>query len=87
MDHPEFFSFLGQVGLQLKDVAGAVGGDERGPTGEDLLKWTMSLNPGDMAVPYTDGITESRSKKNQEFDEEKLLGFLKQNSKLEASIS
>ncbi len=44
----------------------------------------MKLNPGDTAIFYTDGITESRNKKNEEFEEEKLIKFIQKHSKLPA---
>lgn len=43
------------------------------------------LNPGDMAVFYTDGITEIRNKDNEEYGEKRLIGFLKKNIKLPAA--
>jgi sigma-B regulation protein RsbU (phosphoserine phosphatase) len=45
---------------------------------------SVFLNSGDTALLFTDGITESRNKENKEFEEEKLVKFLKKNSKLEA---
>jgi serine phosphatase RsbU (regulator of sigma subunit) len=42
----------------------------------------VALQPGDTALLFTDGITESRNKENKEFEEEKLVKFLKKNSKL-----
>jgi sigma-B regulation protein RsbU (phosphoserine phosphatase) len=45
---------------------------------------TIALNPGDTTLLFTDGITESRNKENHEFEEEKLIKFLKKNSKLPA---
>ena len=44
----------------------------------------VALQPGDTALLFTDGITESRNKENKEFEEEKLVKFLKKNSKLSA---
>lgn len=44
----------------------------------------MKLNPGDTAVLFTDGITESRNKDNKEFDEERLIKLLQKNIKLSA---
>jgi len=38
-----------------------------------------------MAVLFTDGITESRSKDNKEFDEKGLIKLLRKHSKLKAS--
>jgi len=43
------------------------------------------FNPGDSAVFFTDGITESRNKNNEEYGEERLIGFLKKNIKHPAS--
>jgi len=45
-----------------------------------------SFSVGDSAVFYTDGITESRNKDNQEYGEERLINFLKKNVKLPASM-
>ena len=45
---------------------------------------TIALNPGDTTLLYTDGITESRNKENKEFEEERLVKFLKKHSKLPA---
>jgi len=45
---------------------------------------TVVLHPGDVAILFTDGITESRNKENKEFEEEKLVKFLKKNAKLSA---
>lgn len=44
----------------------------------------INLNPGDMAFLYTDGITESRSKDNKEFTEERLIKLIQKHSKLSA---
>jgi len=41
MDHPEFFPFLLEIRLQLKNAAGAVCGHERGPAGQDLLSFIL----------------------------------------------
>jgi sigma-B regulation protein RsbU (phosphoserine phosphatase) len=45
---------------------------------------TVTLNPGDVSLLFTDGITESRNKENKEFEEEKLVKLLKKNAKLSA---
>jgi sigma-B regulation protein RsbU (phosphoserine phosphatase) len=45
---------------------------------------TVVLHPGDIILLFTDGITESRNKENKEFEEEKLVKFLKKKSKLSA---
>ncbi len=42
----------------------------------------ITLSPGDTLLFYTDGITESRNKKGEEFTEERLINIAKQNSKL-----
>ncbi|MFB0566932.1 MAG: SpoIIE family protein phosphatase [Candidatus Aminicenantaceae bacterium] len=42
------------------------------------------LKPGDVALLFTDGITESRNKKQEEFDENRLIDILKKHSKLSA---
>lgn len=44
----------------------------------------VTLNPGDTAVLFTDGITESRNKDNKEFEEAKLIKLLQKNIKLSA---
>ncbi len=44
----------------------------------------VTLEPGDLALLFTDGITESRNKKNEEFTEERLIDLVKKNSKLSA---
>ena len=44
----------------------------------------LTLNPGDTAVLFTDGITESRNKDNKEFNEERLIKLLQKNIKLSA---
>ena len=45
---------------------------------------TVTLNPGDTAVLFTDGITESRNKDNKEFTEDRLIKLLQKNVKLSA---
>jgi len=45
----------------------------------------ITLDKGDMAVLYTDGITDARNKDNGEFGEENLIGLLKKNVKKPAS--
>lgn len=45
----------------------------------------IKLNAGDMAFLYTDGITESRSKDNEEFTEERLVKLIQKHSKLSAA--
>jgi sigma-B regulation protein RsbU (phosphoserine phosphatase) len=44
----------------------------------------VKVNLGEMAVLYTDGITESRSKDNKEFDEKGLIKLLRKHTKLQA---
>jgi len=44
----------------------------------------LDLNPGDVAVLFTDGITESRNKKEEEFEEKKLIEIIKKHSKVSA---
>lgn len=44
----------------------------------------VTLEPGDLVLMFTDGITESRSKKNEEFTEERLIDLVKKHSKLSA---
>jgi sigma-B regulation protein RsbU (phosphoserine phosphatase) len=45
---------------------------------------TVTMHHGDIALLFTDGITESRNKENKEFEEEKLVKLLKKNTKLSA---
>ena len=45
---------------------------------------SITLNPGDIGVFFTDGITESRNKDNKEFNEDRLIKLLQKNSKLSA---
>jgi len=45
---------------------------------------TMSLEKGDIALLFTDGITECRNKANEEYTEERLTKLLKKNHKLSA---
>jgi len=45
---------------------------------------TLMLNPGDIALLYTDGFTESRNPQNEEFSEEGLIRLLKKSTKLSA---
>jgi len=47
----------------------------------DYKTQSVSLAPGDTAVLFTDGITESRNKENKQFEEEKLIRFLKKHAK------
>lgn len=42
----------------------------------------VKLNVGDIAVLFTDGITESRNKENKEFDEDRLIKLVRKHSKL-----
>jgi sigma-B regulation protein RsbU (phosphoserine phosphatase) len=44
----------------------------------------VKINAGEMAVLYTDGITESRSKDNKEFDEKGLIKLLRKHAKSQA---
>jgi sigma-B regulation protein RsbU (phosphoserine phosphatase) len=45
---------------------------------------SVTLKKGDAVVLFTDGITESRSKENKEFNEDKLIKIIKKFSKLSA---
>jgi sigma-B regulation protein RsbU (phosphoserine phosphatase) len=45
---------------------------------------SVTLVPGDLAVLYTDGITESRNKENKDFEDERLIKLSKKYSKLTA---
>ncbi len=53
------------------------------PSSEYEIK-KISLNPGDTALLFTDGITEGRNKKNEEFEEERLIKLIQKHSKLSA---
>jgi len=44
----------------------------------------VTLNPGDVALLFTDGITESQNKGKEEFTEERLINILKKHSNLSA---
>ncbi|MDH5714294.1 MAG: SpoIIE family protein phosphatase [Candidatus Aminicenantes bacterium] len=44
----------------------------------------VALNPGDVALLFTDGITESLNKENEEYSEDKLIRLLKKHSNLPA---
>lgn len=44
----------------------------------------VKINLGEMAILYTDGITESRSKDNKEFDEKGLIKLIRKHAKLQA---
>ncbi|MCJ7579496.1 MAG: SpoIIE family protein phosphatase [Candidatus Aminicenantes bacterium] len=44
----------------------------------------LNLSVGDTALLFTDGITESRNKDNEEFEEQRLVQLLKKNSKIGA---
>lgn len=44
----------------------------------------VTLDPGDLLLLFTDGITESRNKKGEEFTEERLIDLVKKHSKLSA---
>lgn len=45
---------------------------------------SISMVPGDSAILFTDGITESRNKENKEFEEDKLIKFIKKHAKSSA---
>jgi serine phosphatase RsbU (regulator of sigma subunit) len=45
----------------------------------------MTLGKGDLAVLYTDGITDARNCENAEFGEESLIGLLKKSAKRPAT--
>ena len=44
----------------------------------------LNLNVGDTALLFTDGITESRSKDNEEFEEKRMIQLMKKHSKIGA---
>jgi sigma-B regulation protein RsbU (phosphoserine phosphatase) len=43
---------------------------------------TVQLNPGDLMLLYTDGITEAANEKNEMFEEQRLLELLKNNQRV-----
>ncbi|MGB2907108.1 MAG: SpoIIE family protein phosphatase [Candidatus Aminicenantaceae bacterium] len=51
---------------------------------QDYVSSIIKLNPGDTALLYTDGLTESRNKENQELTDEGLGKLLKKHQKLPA---
>jgi sigma-B regulation protein RsbU (phosphoserine phosphatase) len=51
---------------------------------QDYESRVIKLNPGDTALLYTDGLTESRNKDNEELTEEGLAKILKKHQKLPA---
>ncbi len=51
---------------------------------QDYVSSVIKLNPGDTALLYTDGLTESRNKENQELTDEGLGKLLKKHQKLPA---
>ncbi|MFA9452316.1 MAG: SpoIIE family protein phosphatase [Candidatus Aminicenantaceae bacterium] len=51
---------------------------------QDYVSIVIKLNPGDTALLYTDGLTESRNKENQELTDEGLGKLLKKHQKLPA---
>ena len=52
----------------------------------DYKMETLSLSVGDIALLFTDGITESRNKSNEEFEEGRLIQLLKKNLKFGAQV-
>lgn len=46
----------------------------------------LVMNPGDLLVLYSDGITEAMNEEDQEFGEEELLGIIKNNKDTEPDI-
>jgi len=44
--------------------------------GDGLEEIAVKLNPGDLFVMFTDGVTEARDRENQQFGMERLTGFL-----------
>jgi serine phosphatase RsbU (regulator of sigma subunit) len=60
-------------------------GLEDGPTFEKSLEEKkFVLNPGDMVVLYSDGLTESMDTQMEEFGEERLFQFLETKNSLDA---
>jgi sigma-B regulation protein RsbU (phosphoserine phosphatase) len=45
---------------------------------------TVQLNPGDLLLLYTDGISEATNEKDEMFEEQRLLKLLKDNQKTSA---
>jgi len=50
-------------------------------TGQKYKPRSVSLNPGEMVILFTDGITESRNEDNQEFSEDRLIASIKNHRK------
>jgi sigma-B regulation protein RsbU (phosphoserine phosphatase) len=65
-----------------------------GPTGPAIgltsqavfYQETVSLNPGDILLLYTDGISEARNDAGDEFGEERIISFLKDQSGASAEV-
>ena len=71
--------FLSQGNTSLLDACGPVVGILQQAKFESK---TLSLGPGDMVLLYTDGVTECLSPEDQEFGEDGVIQFLKQNPDL-----
>lgn len=46
---------------------------------EDFPQGSISLTPGELLVIYSDGITEAQNKRNQMFDEDRLINIVRRN--------
>lgn len=55
-----------------------IGLDRSGLFGATLEEVTLPLAPGDFFVFYTDGVVEARNQSNKEFEDQALLGIVKQ---------
>ena len=51
----------------------------------DFTAHTLHLDPGDILVLFTDGITETRNPKNADFEEKGLIASVKKNAKQPAT--
>ncbi len=49
---------------------------------ESVQQNTLKLDPGDLVIFYTDGVTEAHDDNNQLFGEERLIQFIKQEKSL-----
>jgi sigma-B regulation protein RsbU (phosphoserine phosphatase) len=64
---------LGQHGMKRLESGGPfIGAFERAMFGEE----TLQLEPGDLLVAFSDGVTEARNADGQEFGEDRLLACI-----------
>jgi steroid delta-isomerase-like uncharacterized protein len=73
---------VGSHGLRRLDTGGLIIGAFNDATFEEE---TMQLEPGDVVVAFSDGITEALNTEGEEFGEERLLSCVTSNCQLEAS--